>query len=68
MCNAGMYVLSPEVLALIPDDEEYDMTKLFMDVKERGFLVSAFPLHEYWVDIGQKNDLDKAREELHKTK
>ncbi|MED4461196.1 nucleotidyltransferase family protein [Metabacillus fastidiosus] len=58
--NAGIYVLNPEVLKLIPQDEFYDMPDLFKRVITLQKEVAAFPLREYWLDIGQKNDYEKA--------
>ena len=26
--------------------------------------IGAFPIHEYWLDIGRKNDFDRAQSEL----
>jgi dTDP-glucose pyrophosphorylase len=63
LCNAGIYVLDPEVLNYIPDQTEFNMTDLFESLKHEGLPVTAFPIHEYWLDIGQKDDLEKARQE-----
>ncbi|MFC4237026.1 nucleotidyltransferase family protein [Thalassospira xianhensis] len=61
--NAGIYVVSPEVLRYIPSDTFYDMTTLFEDLKETNLRTVAFPLHEYWIDIGCKEQLEKANDE-----
>lgn len=58
--NAGIYVVSPEALRLIPADTFYDMPTLFEDLKKDGQRIVAFPLHEYWIDIGCKEQLEKA--------
>ncbi len=58
--NAGIYVLDPEVLEYIPKNEFFDMPELFKKLIELGQSVSAFPLREYWMDIGQKGDFEKA--------
>lgn len=60
-CNAGIYVVNPELLRFIPGDKAYHMTDLAHDVIREGLPVAAFPIREYWVDIGQKEDLKKAR-------
>jgi NDP-sugar pyrophosphorylase family protein len=39
------------------------MTDLIADVRRAGLPVTAFPMHEYWVDVGQKEDLMRARED-----
>ena len=57
-------MLNPEVLRFIPMDTEFDMTNLLTEVVNRGLPVSAFPIHEQWIDIGQIEDLKRARNTL----
>jgi dTDP-glucose pyrophosphorylase len=61
--NAGIYVLSPDILGLIPSGEYFDMPSLFEAVRGRGRRLSAFPIHEYWMDIGQPDDFEQANAE-----
>ncbi|GAK44775.1 putative mannose-1-phosphate guanyltransferase [Tepidicaulis marinus] len=61
--NGGIYALSPSVLSYVPEDEMYDMPELFEALIKDGGLAAAFPIHEYWIDIGRFEDLDKAQEE-----
>lgn len=58
--NAGIYVLEPEVLGLIPYNKYYDMTALFDNLTKRGLKVAAYPVHNYWIDIGNQKGLEKA--------
>ena len=58
--NAGIYVISPEVLRLVPKNEYFDMTTLVSKVLEGQEKAGVFPLHEYWQDIGQREDFNKA--------
>ena len=58
--NAGIYVLDPDVAASIPPDEYLDMPTLFGRLMEQGETTAAFPIHEYWMDIGRKQDFDQA--------
>lgn len=67
LCNAGIYVINPELLRLIPSDRVYNMTDLMQDVVRQGLPVTAFPIREYWIDIGQKEDLQKARVDFQAT-
>jgi NDP-sugar pyrophosphorylase family protein len=57
--NAGIYVLSPEALALIPEGP-CDMPSLFEDLVKAGRETAVFPIREYWLDIGHLADLEKA--------
>lgn len=61
LCNAGIYVLSPEALDLIKPSSPIDMTELIENATLEDVSVSAFPIHEYWSDIGSPPDLEKAR-------
>lgn len=60
--NAGIYVLSPKVFDYIPQDTFYDMPTLFEALIAAGEKTSAFPIHEYWLDIGQVDDFQRANE------
>lgn len=67
LCNAGIYVINPELIRLIPPDRPYNMTDLIQDVVRQGLPVTAFPIREYWIDIGQKENLQKARVDFQST-
>jgi dTDP-glucose pyrophosphorylase len=61
--NAGIYLLEPDCIDLIPDNEFYDMPTLFEElVTTKGKIVS-FPLQEYWLDIGRIADYERANVE-----
>ena len=60
--NAGVYVLDPECLDLIPK-KFYDMPSLFKKIISKKNKTISFPLGEYWIDIGKSNDYDKANSE-----
>lgn len=62
LCNAGIYVLSSAALALVEEGVEYDMTDLIATAIAQGHEVSVFPIHEYWTDIGNPQDLEQAQQ------
>ena len=64
MVSAGIYVLDPWALNLIPAGEYCDMPTLLDSVREEGEKVVAFPIHESWLDIGRHDDLNEARNNL----
>ena len=64
LCNAGMYVLRPEALDLIPEATQIDMTDVIAKAITLGRNVSVFPIHEYWTDIGSPVDLERALAEF----
>ncbi len=60
---AGIYMLSPEFVALTPRGRPVDMPELLEAGRREGLLIGLFPLHEYWRDIGQPDDLAMAEAE-----
>jgi dTDP-glucose pyrophosphorylase len=59
--NAGIYVLAPAALDLIPADETCDMPSLFETLIAGGGAASVFPIREYWLDVGRFDDLEQAQ-------
>jgi dTDP-glucose pyrophosphorylase len=62
--NAGIYVLSPATLDLIPASQPMDMTTLFEKAFEKGMTTLSFPIREYWMDIGKPEDYDRANQDF----
>lgn len=61
--NAGIYSLSPDVLKYVNGVERKEFTDLLCEMVEDGLTVQAFPIHEYWRDVGDKESLSLARRE-----
>jgi NDP-sugar pyrophosphorylase family protein len=59
---AGIYVFKPELLKIIPENTLYGMDHLITDMLERGLPISHYSIKEYWLDIGQVKDYEKAQE------
>ena len=64
LINAGIYVLSPEVISLIPKKEFYNITTLFEKTALKFNNVFTFPIDEYWLDIGHESDYEKANNDI----
>lgn len=64
LVNAGVYVLSPEVIQMAKENTYNDMVHLLNELIRQKIKVSAFPITEYWIDIGQTPDLEKAKKEF----
>lgn len=58
--NAGIYLIDPDVRALVEPGEPLDMPQLIDRLLEAGRRVVGFPLREYWLDIGQLADYEQA--------
>jgi dTDP-glucose pyrophosphorylase/CBS domain-containing protein len=61
--NAGIYLLNPDLLELVPKNTFLDMPHLLGNIAKQGRTVSAFPIHEYWLDIGHPETLERAHGE-----
>ncbi|MCE3203664.1 nucleotidyltransferase family protein [Paenibacillus sonchi] len=61
--SGGIYILNPEVLSYVPRDAFYDMPTLFDAILAEQQSTCAFPIHEYWLDIGRVDDFAKANGE-----
>lgn len=60
LVNAGIYVLEPPVLDLVPAGKPLDMPALFEALLARQRPTAAFPIREYWLDIGRMSDFERA--------
>jgi len=61
--NAGIYVLSRNLINKIDGKSYLDMTD-FLEEELNSDAVYAFPVHEYWLDIGQIDEYEKANREF----
>lgn len=62
--SAGIYMFDPTVIKYVPEKTYFDMPKLFELLIQNSKGVSAFPVMEYWLDIGRFSDLEKAQMEF----
>lgn len=54
--NAGIYVLQPDVVAELPKQQNFDMPFLIDQLISNGKSVAVFPIREFWLDIGRRQD------------
>ena len=65
LVNAGIYVLEPEVLDLIPEDRKFDFSKdVFPAILAKGLALHGMSIEGTWVDIGRPRDLIRASMEV----
>ncbi|MFC2992185.1 nucleotidyltransferase family protein [Halomonas tibetensis] len=62
--NAGIYVLSPELVKSVDPDTRVDMPTLLEKEILDGQGVNLYPLKEYWLDIGQVDDFQRAQQDV----
>jgi dTDP-glucose pyrophosphorylase len=62
--NAGLYAVSPAAVKLLPAElRQFHMTDLVDAALAAGERVGSVPVREYWLDIGQLADYDRAHED-----
>lgn len=61
---AGIYVMRPEIFALIPRQTYFGMDLLIKEMLRRDQPVIKYEMHDYWLDIGQPADYAQAQEDV----
>jgi dTDP-glucose pyrophosphorylase len=61
LVTAGIYLIEPKLLSLVPAGQPYDMPDLIGRSIGAGHRVLSFPVHEYWMDIGAPDDYQQAQ-------
>lgn len=65
LINTGMYLLEPNVLDFVPDNEFADLPDVIMNAKNAGFKVGVFPVSEKsWLDMGQIKEMENMIDSL----
>jgi dTDP-glucose pyrophosphorylase len=59
--NTGMYALNPGIVALVRPGEPTSMPELITTALDAGRSVGAFEIEDDWVDVGQREQLVRAR-------
>ena len=62
--NAGMYVVSPQIVKSVPQNHKIDMPSLLEQHMGNNKNVMMFPIHEYWLDIGRIDDFNRAQSDI----
>lgn len=64
--NAGIYLISQEVARSVGSRIRIDMPDIIQHHIDKGHRVNIFPIHEYWLDIGQMENFRQAEAEIHR--
>lgn len=62
--NGGIYVLNPEMFGFLESKEVIDMPGFFQRIIQNGHKVSPYLVREYWLDVGQFPDFERARQDF----
>lgn len=60
LINAGIYVINPEILNLVPRNQEFPITSLFENLLKKKKKTGIYVIEDDWVDVGRREDLRKA--------
>src|SRR5690606_8686425 len=61
--NAGVYLIEPEVIDFLEKNKPCTMPDLFERIKAHNQPTYAFPIREYWLDVGRMEDYQKVNDE-----
>lgn len=61
--NTGVYVIEPEVISSIPENQHIDMNELIEKVKKER-IISVYPIYNGWLDIGQWEEYKQTVQKL----
>lgn len=64
LANAGIYLIRRELVDLIPQNAYFDATDLIQMLLGKGKTIVSVPITQYWIDIGNPEDLMRARREI----
>lgn len=62
--NAGIYIFKKEILKIIPRDRVFNATDFMQKVIDKGFKLVHYPITSYWLDIGKREDFEKAQMDI----
>ncbi len=62
--SMGIYAFNRRIVDFIPDKQKFGFDDLMLNLLEKKERVLLFPHSGYWLDIGRKEDFEKANEEI----
>jgi len=66
--SMGVYALNKRVINPLPKNEPYGFDQLMIDGIKSKLKIKAYPHSSYWLDVGRKDDYEKANEDYFKGK
>ena len=65
LINTGMYIINPETISEIPDNEMFHMTQLVEKVKDSGGRIGVYPVSEdSFLDMGEFDGMHRKKKKL----
>ena len=65
LVNAGIYLLNQSIIDLIGEQKAIDMPDLILKGVKQDLSIFTFPIYEYWLDIGQPQTLEQAKQDCY---
>jgi len=62
--NAGIYILNRSIIESVHENQYSDMPTLLHKNALNGKKLMKFLIHEYWIDIGQIHDFNRAQDDI----
>ncbi len=62
MAFSGIHIASPELFKLMPEDDCFSMTSLYLDLARNHLIRGYFDQSDLWMDVGKPEELEKARQ------
>lgn len=62
--NTGIYVINPEIVNSVQPGQRVDLPTLLEQHRSQKKRIGTFTCYDYWLDIGQLRDYQKAQEDI----
>lgn len=62
--NGGIYLIKKHLLDQIPKNKFYNATEFMQTILDDNLKLICYPLKEYWIDIGEHHEFERAKKDL----
>ncbi len=66
MAFSGIHIVQPEIFALMPEEDKFSITDLYLKLAENHLIKGYFDNSELWMDVGKPIELAEARKNKYK--
>lgn len=68
LANTGLYLISNDLLKIVPANKPYDITDFVKDCSRKGKKIGVYPVSDKsWIDVGQWREFHNSMEKFGKT-
>ena len=61
MAFSGIHIINPDIFQMMPDDDRFSITDLYLQLAGKHFIKGYFDESEWWLDVGKIDKLAEAR-------